>query len=94
MSTGNTPDWGGNTIGQRMDEAIELIRMELRRAVRYGNDVVIPQVRRESIQGLRSAAETLRNLADRFERQGSATAAPDPVPANPRPPNPAGEPRR
>ena len=75
MSSKQTPNLGGPSIGQRIDEAIELIQMELRHAIVYVNDAVIPQVRRESIQGLRSAADTLRNLADRFERQGGAAAA-------------------
>ena len=74
MSSNQTPNWGGPSIGQRIDEAIELIQMELRHAIAYMNGAVIPQVRRESIQGLRSAADTLRNLADRFERQGNAAA--------------------
>jgi hypothetical protein len=56
-------------MGQRIDEAIELIEMELRHAITYVNDAVIPQVRRESITAMRTAADTLRNLADRFERQ-------------------------
>ncbi|MGA3129776.1 MAG: hypothetical protein ABSD59_03180 [Terracidiphilus sp.] len=74
MSTNDNPSQGGATIGQRIDEAIELIQMELRHAIGYVNDAVIPQVRRESIQGLRTAADTLRNLADRFEQQGNAAA--------------------
>jgi hypothetical protein len=37
---------------------------------------VIPQIRVESISGLRKASETLRNLADRFEQ--SASGAPRP----------------
>jgi hypothetical protein len=94
MSTNQNPNWGGATIGQRIDEAIELIQMELRHAVAYVNDAVIPQVRRESIQGLRSAAETLRNLADRFERQGSAAAGARPNPTEDNPSNPSGEPQR
>jgi hypothetical protein len=76
MSTNNTPNWGGPSIGQRIDEAIELIQMELRHAVAYVNDAVIPQVRRESIQGLRTAADTLRTLADRFEQRSNAAAGP------------------
>ncbi len=75
MSTNNNPNWGQPSIGQRLDEAIELIQMELRHAIGYVNDAVIPQVRRESIQGLRTAADTLRNLADKFERQSNAAAA-------------------
>jgi hypothetical protein len=61
-------------MGQRIDEAIELIEMELRHAITYVNDAVIPQVRRESISAMRTAADTLRNLADRFERQSGQAA--------------------
>ncbi len=75
MSTNTPPNWGGPSIGQRLDEALERIQLELRQAAAYVNDAVIPQVRRESIQGLRTASEALRNLADRFERQGSAAGA-------------------
>jgi hypothetical protein len=75
MSTPNHPGWGGPpTLGQRIDEAIELIEMELRHAVTYVNDAVIPQVRRESIIAMRTASDTLRNLADRFEKKGGAAA--------------------
>jgi hypothetical protein len=100
MSTNNTPNWGGPSIGQRLDEAIELIQMELRHAVAYVNDAVIPQVRRESISAMRTAADTLRNLADRFEQRDGTT--PDPrstatgAPGNPTedsPPKTSGEPR-
>jgi hypothetical protein len=58
---------GRDTCGRRIDEAIELIEMELRHAVAYVNDAVIPQVRRESISAMRTLSDTLRNLADRFE---------------------------
>jgi hypothetical protein len=76
MSTPNHPGWGGPpTLGQRIDEAIELIEMELRHAVTYVNDAVIPQVRRESITAMRTAADTLRNLADRFEKRGGGAAS-------------------
>ena len=72
MSTPNHPGWGGPpTLGQRIDEAIELIEMELRHAITYVNDAVIPQVRRESITAMRTAADTLRNLAARFDKQSS-----------------------
>jgi hypothetical protein len=74
MSTPNS-GWGGPpTLGQRIDEAMELIEMELRHAVTYVNDAVIPQVRSESIYAMRTVADTLRNLADRFERQSGQTA--------------------
>ena len=75
MSTNPPPNWGGPSFGERIDEAIERIQLELRQAAAYVNDTVIPQVRVESIQGLRTASEALRNLADRFERQGSGADA-------------------
>jgi hypothetical protein len=45
--------------------------MELRHTIAYVNDAVIPQVRRESISAMRSAAETLRGLADRIDQAHS-----------------------
>jgi len=89
MSTPNDPRWSSPpTLGQRIDEAVELIEMELRHAVAYVNDAVIPQVRRESINAMRSAADTLRGLADRFEQQGQrANQAYGQPPANPNPAN-------
>jgi len=93
MSTNNTPSGGGATIGQRIDEAVELIEMELRHAIAYVNDAVIPQVRRESIQGLRTASDTLRNLADRFEQRNNAATGPRSNPAEDSSPKTPGEPR-
>jgi hypothetical protein len=55
-------------LGSRIDEAIELIEMELRHAAAYINDAVIPQVRSESITAMRSVADTLHRLADKFDQ--------------------------
>ena len=60
------PNPGG--VGQRLEEAIELIEMELRHAIAYVNDEVVPQVRRESISAMRKMSDTLRNLADRIDQ--------------------------
>jgi hypothetical protein len=62
------PPPGG--VGHRIEEAIELIEMELRHAIAYLNDAVVPQVRRESISAMRTVADTLRNLADRMDKSG------------------------
>jgi hypothetical protein len=76
MSGANPPGPGAGGVGRRIEEAVELIEMELRHAIAYMNDAVIPQVRRESIGAMRMAADTLHNLADRFERQANqATSA-------------------
>ena len=68
--TGPGPAWGPEPgVGRRIEEAVELIEMELRHAIAYVNDAVVPHVRRESISAMRSLSETLRNLADRFEHR-------------------------
>jgi len=58
----------GPSVGQRLDEALELIEMELRHAIAYVNDAVVPQVRTESISAMRKVSDKLRNLADRMEQ--------------------------
>ncbi len=65
---GTYPPPGPGGVGRRIEEAVELIEMELRHAITYVNDAVIPQVRRESISAMRNVAETLRDLADRIEK--------------------------
>jgi hypothetical protein len=68
-------------VGRRIEEAVELIEMELRHAVAYVNDAVVPQVRKESISAMRALAETLQKLADRVENRNSASQQPkDPRP--------------
>ena len=59
----------GPGVGHRIEEAMELIEMELRHAIAYVNDAVIPQVRKESISAMRTVSNTLRDLADRIENQ-------------------------
>jgi hypothetical protein len=93
MSTNNTPNWGGPGIGHRIEEAVELIEMELRHAIAYVNDAVIPQVRRESISAMRTAADTLRTLADRFEQRNSSPSGPRSARTEDNPPKTSGEPR-
>jgi hypothetical protein len=84
--SGSAPGSGAGGVGRRIEEAIELIEMELRHTIAYVNDAVVPQVRRESISAMRSVAETLRNLADRVE-QRSNWQGPN------QPPNRPGDPR-
>jgi molybdopterin-guanine dinucleotide biosynthesis protein A len=62
------PPPGG--VGRRIEEAMELIEMELRHAVAYVNDAIVPQVRSESISAMRTLADKLRILADRLDQKG------------------------
>jgi len=71
MSSYPPPGPGVSGVGRRLEEAVELIEMELRHAIAYVNDAVIPQVRSESIAAMRTLSDTLRNLADRFEQSGN-----------------------
>jgi hypothetical protein len=43
--------------------------MELRHAIAYVNDAVVPQVRSESISAMRKLSDKLRKLADRMDQQ-------------------------
>jgi hypothetical protein len=91
MSTYPPPGPGG--VGRRIEEAIELIEMELRHTISYVNDAVIPQVRRESISAMRNLAETLRGLADRMD-QGRGQSPNEPRSQAPsRPPDQPRDPR-
>ena len=68
MSGYPPPPPGPVGVGHRLEEAMELIEMELRHAIGYVNDAVIPQVRSESITAMRKVSDTLRSLADRMEQ--------------------------
>ena len=91
MSSYPPPGPGPGRVGQRIEEAIELIEMELRHAAAYLNDAVLPQVRTESISALRNVANSLGNFADRLDRN-QTRQAPAPPPPNP-PPNVPKDPR-
>ena len=66
---GSSSGPGGPGVGRRIEEAVELIEMELRHAVAYVNDAIVPQVRSESISALRSVAASLQSLADRLDQK-------------------------
>ena len=76
---------GAGGVGRRIEEAIELIEMELRHAAAYVNDAVIPQVRSESISAMRKAADSLRKFADRLDKQPVQPPQPPPPNKDPRP---------
>ena len=68
------PGIGG--VGRRIEEALELIELELRHAAAYVNDAVIPQVRAESIVAMRKVAAGLSGLADRLDGQREKARGP------------------
>ena len=54
-------------LEDRLRGAGERIEEELRRAVRYIDDEVVPEVRRNSSAGLRSLSDRLRKLAEQMD---------------------------
>jgi hypothetical protein len=85
MNMGTYPP-PGRGFGQRLEKLIQQVEEELREAVDYVNDAVVPQVRRESISTIRTLSEKLRSLADRLDRQ--ATPSPNPPPHSDKAPRP------
>jgi len=71
MSTPPPPGAPYGGVGRRIEEALELIEMEVRHVIGYVNDAVVPQVRRESISAMRNLADTIRGLADKMDRNQS-----------------------
>jgi hypothetical protein len=58
----------GRGVSQRLEGLIQQVEAELRDAVNYVNDAVVPQVRRESVSAMRALSDKLRQLADQIER--------------------------
>lgn len=78
---------GPGGVGRRIEEAIELIEMEMRHAAAYINEAVVPQVRTESISALRTVANSLRSFADRLEVNQARDQARHQSPSYPPPPD-------
>lgn len=70
----------GRGFSRRLEELIQQVEVELREAVNYVNDEVVPQVRRESVTAMRTLSEKLRNLADRIDRQTPPDSNQEPRP--------------
>lgn len=62
MATGSGKGWESNLrdAGSKLEE-------ELRRAIRFLDDEVVPEVRRSGSAALRKASEELRNLAEKLD---------------------------
>ena len=63
---------------QQLREAAARAEEELRRVVTYINDEVVPDIRRNGSQALRSAAVELQKLAQRMDDHRAASSAPPP----------------
>lgn len=59
----------GRKIDDRFGSALSSAEEELRRVIAYLNDEVVPQVRQNSSQALKAAAERLARLAERLDHR-------------------------
>ena len=57
----------GETFDEALKDALPRVEAEVKKVVQYINDRVVPEVRRDSTDALRAAAEQLRKLADYME---------------------------
>ncbi len=83
MEDRTTPNDPKRPWEQRLHEAGTRIDEDLRRFIKYINDEIVPDVRRNGSEALRSAAAELNRLAQRMDDRAAKT--PPPPPGEPKP---------
>jgi hypothetical protein len=63
---------------QQLKDAASHLETDLRSVVKYINDEVVPDVRRNGSEALRAAAAELHKLAQRMDEHAGRTASPPP----------------
>lgn len=67
----NNPSGRFENVGRKIDDrfgsALSSVEEELRKVITYLNDEVVPQVRQNSSQALKAAAQRLEKLAERLD---------------------------
>jgi hypothetical protein len=63
---------------QQLKDAASHLETDLRNVVKYINDEVVPDVRRNGSEALRAAAAELQKLAQRMDEHARRTASPPP----------------
>jgi hypothetical protein len=59
----------GRKIDERLSDALPRVEEEVKKVIVYLNDEVVPQVRQNSSQALRVAAEHLARLAEHLDKK-------------------------
>ena len=65
---------------QQLRDAATHLETDLKNVVKYINDEVVPDVRRNSSEALRAAAAELHKLASRMDDHARRSSAPPPPP--------------
>ena len=65
---------------QQLRDAAAHLETDLKNVVKYINDDVVPEVRRNGSEALRAAAAELHRLAQRMDDHARRTSAPPPPP--------------
>src|SRR6266550_8319765 len=65
---------------QQLRDAAAHLETDLKNVVKYLNDEVVPEVRRNGSDALRAAAAKLHRLAQRMDDHARSTTAPPPQP--------------
>jgi hypothetical protein len=65
---------------QQLKDAATHLETDLRNVVKYINDQVVPEVRRNGGEALRAAAAELHRLAQRMDDHARKTTTPPPPP--------------
>jgi len=70
---------------QQLKDAASHLETDLRNVVKYINDEVVPDVRRNGSEALRAAAAELHKLAQRMDEHARRTTTPPPPKDAPKP---------
>jgi bisphosphoglycerate-dependent phosphoglycerate mutase len=57
----------GKKVDERFSQALPRVEEEVKKVIDYLNDQVVPQIRQDSSQVLRAAADRLRKLAEQLD---------------------------
>jgi hypothetical protein len=68
---------------QQLRDAAAHLETDLRKVVKYLNDEVVPEVRKNGSEALRAAAVELHKLAQKMDDHARKTATPPPPPPKP-----------
>jgi hypothetical protein len=80
MATGDSK----RPLEQQLREAAAHLETDLKNVVKYLNDEIVPEVRRNGSEALRAAAAELHRLAQRMDDHARKTSASPPPPPPPK----------